>query len=424
MGQLFVMKQFSDLMSKKSFFYLLFFLPVYSFAQDKNLDYYISNAVTNSPLLNDYRNQLLSNSIDSQILIASRNVQINGNGNSFYAPIRNGYGYDAAITNGGQLQALLTATKNILPKKFANLGFKDLQLTGDSIRNASKISEQDLKKTIINQYITTYGDQLQMNFNTELLNLLNREEIILKKLTQKNVYKQVDYLSFLVTYQQQELTRSQLKAQYKNDYATLNYLAGIVDTVATALAPPELNVVRNIYTDSSAFFLKYKIDSLRLINNKALIDLGYRPHINLYADAGVQTTFMDPAYRNFGTSFGINFVIPIYDGGQKKLQYSKIDIAERTRIKNREFFQNQYYQQVAQLQQQLSAIENLLAPINKQIKYIETLIQVNGKLLETGDIKMTDYILALNNYITSKNLVVQNMVARLQIINQLNYWNK
>ncbi len=412
-------------MNRKRFlFFLIFFIPVYIFAQDKNLDYYISNAVTNSPLLNDYRNQLLSNSIDSQILIASRNVQILGNGNTYYAPVRNGYGYDAAITNGGQLQALITATKNILPKKYVNFQFKDLQLTGDSIRNASKISEQDIKKTIINQYITTYGDQLQMDFNRQLLNLLTREEIILKKLTQKNVYKQVDYLSFLVTYQQQDLIRNLLQVQYKNDYATLNYLAGIVDTVPTALAPPELNVVRIFYTDSSAFFLKYKIDSLRLINNKALIGLGYRPHINLYADAGVQSSFAEPLYRNFGNSFGINFVIPIYDGGQKKLQYSKIAIAERTRLKNKGFFQNQYYQQIAQLQQQLSAIENLIIPIDKQIKYIETLIDVNGKLLETGDIKMTDYILALNNYITAKNLIVQNMISRLQIINQLNYWHK
>ena len=412
-------------MNRKRFlFFLIFFIPVYLFAQNKNLDYYISNAVTNSPLLNDQRNQLLSNSIDSQILIASRNVQIIGNGNTYYAPVRNGYGYDAAITNGGQLQALITATKNILPKKYVNFQFKDLQLTGDSIRNASKISEQDIKKTIINQYITTYGDQLQMDFNRQLLNLLTREEIILKKLTQKNVYKQVDYLSFLVTYQQQDLIRNLLQVQYKNDYATLNYLAGIVDTVPTPLASPEINVVRIFYTDSSAFFLKYKIDSLRLINNKALIDLGYRPHINLYADAGVQSSFAEPLYRNFGNSFGINFVIPIYDGGQKKLQYSKIAIAERTRLKNKGFFQNQYYQQIAQLQQQLSAIENLIIPIDKQIKYIETLIDVNGKLLETGDIKMTDYILALNNYITAKNLVVQNMISRLQIINQLNYWHK
>ena len=412
-------------MIKKCFLFVpVFLIWVYSFAQNKNLDYYISNAVINSPLLNDFRNQLLSNSIDSQILIASRNIQINGNGNSFYAPVRNGYGYDAAITNGGQLQALVTASKNILPRKFINLGFKQLQLTGDSIRNASKISEQDLKKTIINQYITTYGDQLQMGFYSQLLNLLIREESVLKRLAQKNVYKQVDYLSFLVTYQQQDLVQNQLQAQYKNDYATLNYLAGIIDTIPTTLEPPELNVIRAFYTESSAYFLKYNIDSLRLLNNKALIGLGYKPHINLFTDAGIQSTFANPVYKNLGYSFGINFVVPIYDGGQRKLQYSKIDIAERTRARNKEFFQTQYYQQVAQLQQQLNAIENLLVPINKQIKYIETLIDANGKLLETGDIKMTDYVLALNNYITAKNLVVQNMVARLQIINQLNYWHK
>lgn len=413
-------------MNKKQFlFFLILLLPVYSFSQNKNLDYYISNAITNSPLLNDYRNQLLSNSIDSQILRASNGVQINGNGNSYYAPVRNGYGYDVAITNGAQLQALMTATKNLLPKKYLNLQFRDLQITGDSIRIASKISEQDLKKTIINQYITTYGDQLQIDFNNQLHDLLTREEIILKRLTQRNVYRQVDYLSFLVTYQQQNLTQQQLEVQYKNDYATLNYLAGIFDTSGSKLAPPDLPVAINYITDTSAFFLKYKLDSLKLVNNKALIDLGYRPRINLYADGGLQASLQtDPVYKNFGNSFGINFIIPIYDGGQKKMQYSKIAIAERTRSRNRDFFQNQYYQQIAQLQQQLYAIENLLGTINKQIKYIETLIDVNGKLLETGDIKMTDYVLALNNYITAKNLVVQNMISRYQVINQLNYWNK
>jgi len=411
-------------MNKKYFFLFLLFSPLLLIAQDKTLEYYLTSAITNSPILNDYRNQVLSNSIDSQILIATRNVQISGNGNTFYAPVRNGYGYDAAITNGGQLQALLTASKNILSKKYVNFQFKNLQLISDSIKTASKISEKDIKKTVIFQYITTYGDQLQLNFNNQLINLLRKEEIVLKKLTQKNVYKQADYLSFLVTYQQQSLTRNQLQLQYQNDYATLNYLAGIIDTVTTTLAPPEIDVVKNFLTDSSAFFLKYKIDSLRLVNNKYLIDLGYRPHINLYADAGVQSTFADPVYKNFGTSFGINFAIPIYDGGQKKLQYSKLAIAERTRLKNKEFFQNQYYQQIALLQQQLTAIESLLGPINTQIKYIETLINVNNKLLQTGDIKMTDYILALNNYITAKNLVAQNMIARLQIINQLNYWNK
>lgn len=95
---------------------------------------------------------------------------------------------------------------------------------------------------------------------------------------------------------------------------------------------------------------------------------------------------------------------------------------EQTREKERDYFGQQLDQQIAQLQQQLRELENLKGPIDKQIEYLKTLIGVNGKLLETGDIRITDYILALNNYITSQNLVVQNLVARYEVINQLNYW--
>ncbi len=393
-------------------------------AQTKDLSYFINQSINNSPQLLEYRNLLLSNSIDSQLIVAANRYQVTGNGNTYYAPIIKGYGYDAAITNGQQFSALIAVNKQIYNKRNLSLQFNSLQLQRDSLNVSSKITTQDIKKTIITQYITTYGDQLQMAFNDEIIALLTNEDSILKTLTQKNVYKQVDYLSFLVTLQQQQLTRSQLLVQYKNDYATLNYLTGLVDTTTTALAEPQLEAVKNYITDSSAFLLKFKVDSLRLINEKALVDLGYRPKVSLFADAGYQTTFDIAPYKNFGTSVGINFSIPIYDGHQKQLQYTKINIGERTRQRQKEFFTIQYTQQVQQLEQQLSALDGLNEPINKQIEYLKTLIEVNGRLLETGDIKITDYVLALNNYITSLNLVVQNMIARFQIINQLNYWNQ
>lgn len=411
-------------MGKTLHILLIFLFPAFSFCQQKDLDYFLNNAVTNSPLLNEYRNNILAAGIDSALIVAANKYQVSGNGNALYAPVIHGFGYDKVITNGQQLSALVALNKQIYNKRNLNLGFANIQLQKDSMTNASKISEQDLKRAIIAQYITTFGDQLQLDFNNELINLLTREEVVLKKLTRNNVYKQVDYLSFLVTLQQQDLTRQQLQVQYKNDYGQLNYLAGLFDTTIFPLDTPRLNVIKKFYQDSSVFFLKYKLDSLRLINNRSLIDLGYRPKVGVFADAGYLSSFDMTPYKNFGTSFGINFTIPIYDGKQKKLQYTKLAIQERTRLKNKEFFQNQYYQQTAQLQQQLTAIENLVEPISRQIKYIETLIEANGKLLETGDIKMTDYVLTLNNYITAKNLVVQNLVSRYQVINQLNYWNK
>jgi len=402
---------------------LIFFVPLFSIAQNKDLNYFISRSISNDPKFTEFRNQILANKIDSQLIVAGNKIQVAGSGNAYYAPIINGWGYDEAITNGQQLSALVALNKQIYNKRNLSLQFKSLQLQNDSLANSSAIYQQDLKKTIISQYILTYGDQLQLNFNDEVISLLTKEEGILKTLTEKNVYKQADYLSFLVTLQQQQLTRNQLMVQYKNNYATLNYLAGIIDTVTEALAAPDLQVKVNLNATSSPFFLNYKIDSLRLQNERLLAKIQYRPKVNLFADAGYQSTFILTPYKNFGYNIGINLTVPIYDGHQKRLQFTKLDIEERTRQKQHEFFYNQYQQQIQELEQQLNDIESLAGPINKQITYLETLINVNGKLLETGDIRITDYILALNNYITAKNLVVQNQMARYQVIQQLNYWN-
>ena len=411
-------------MNKNQFLFPALLLgPIFLFSQNKDLSFFINNSVNNSPQLYEYRNLLLANSIDSLLIVAANRYQVTGSGNAYYAPVFNGYGYDVAITNGQQLSALVALNKQVYNKRNLSLQFQNLQLQRDSLHISSAITIQDIKKSIITQYITTYGDQLEVDFNDEVITLLSTEESILKKLTQKNVYKQADYLSFIVTLQQQQLTRSQLFVQYKNDYATLSYLAGIIDTAIAPLAPPDIPAVKDFIYDSSAFFFKYKIDSLRLVNQRSVINAGYRPRINLFADAGYQTTFTIAPYKNIGTNVGINVAIPIYDGNQKKLQYTKLAIQERTRLRQKDFFTTQLTQQLQQLQQQLTALESLAGPINKQIKYLETLIDVNGKLLATGDIKITDYVLALNNYITSRNLVVQNMIARYQVMNQLNYWN-
>ena len=397
--------------------------PLFSISQNKDLNYFIDNSVNNNPIITQFQNLILANDLDSQLIVAGNKLQITGNGNAYYAPVLNGYGYDEAITNGQQLSALAAITKQINNKRNLGLQFKGLQLQKDSLNILSAISQQDIKKAIVNQYIITYGDQLQLDFNDEVINLLTNEEAILKKLAQQNVYKQADYLSFQVTLQQQQLTRNQLLVQYKNNYATLNYLAGIIDTTIATLNPPDILLAKNFDKDHSPFFLNYEIDSLRILNQRSIIDVGYRPKINLFADAGYQSSFILTPYKNFGYNVGINLSIPIYDGHQKQLQYSKLNIAERTREKQKEFFSNQFQQQIQKLQQQLNDLENLSGPINQQINYLQTLIEVNGKLLETGDIKITDYVLALNNYITSKNLIVQNKVARYLVIYQLNYWS-
>jgi outer membrane protein TolC len=395
-----------------------------SLAQTYSLDHYLELAKSNSPLLKDLHNQIASNEIDSLRLKAGYKPQVNLNSGGLYAPIVNGYGYSEAITNNHTLNGLLGVNQSLASKNNINAQLLAITLQSLSLTNASKISEQDLKKAVTTQYITAYGDLQQYKFTQQVVQLLTSEEDILKRLTRSNVYHQSDYLTFLVTLKQQELALTQARLLYKNDYATLNYLAGVADTTIRDLDEPLLKKLTPPDASTSIYFQQYKLDSLKIINSKQLIDYSYKPKLNVFADGGYNSDFMGQAYKNFGVSAGFGFVLPIYDGGQRKMQYKKLSLQEETRENYKAFFDVQYHQQIAQYNQQIGENETLIAQIKDQTKYTESLIKVDTQLLQTGDLKIADLILAINNYLTIKNLMTQTVISRLQLINQLNYWTK
>jgi outer membrane protein TolC len=392
--------------------------------QGSSLDFYLGQALQNSPLLKDYRNQVLAGRVDSALVKASYGPQVVGNSTNIYAPAIKGYGYDQAISNGGNFTTVVAVTKTLVGQSHLDAEYETIRLQNQGITNTSKISEQDLKKSVTAQYITAYGDLQQLRFNRDIYSLLQREEQVLKDLTEKNIYRQTDYLTFVVTLKQEGLLLRQLDIQYRNDHGTLNYLCGINDTSATLLDDPDIRLQSLPDIGNSVFFRQFGLDSLKLRNDRSLINFNYRPKASLYADGGWSSSLQYEPYKNFGVSFGFMVTMPIYDGHQRKMQYSKLDIAERTRTGYKDFFTRQYNQQVAQLTQQLKATEALIGQIDEQVRYSQTLIEVNEKLLGTGDAKIADYVIALTNYLNAKNLLTQNNITRLQIINQINYWNR
>ena len=254
--------------------------------------------------------------------------------------------------------------------------------------------------------------------------MLDKQEMILKKLTEKNVYKQADYLSFYVILQQNSFKLKQQFNQYRNDYATLNYLAGTRDTSQVPLDSPAIQLETLPDINGSAFFKKYYLDSLTLVNNRASLDINYRPKLNVFADAGYNSSLAYQPYKNIGTSFGLSLVIPIYDGQQKKLQYRKIETLESTRKANQQFFTNQQQQQLYQLRQQLQSSKELVNDIKLQLKYIQTLITVNEELLQTGEVRIYDYLISLSNYFNATSMINDNTLNQWLLINQINYWNR
>jgi outer membrane protein TolC len=393
------------------------------FSQRRTPDYYIQAARQNSPVIKDFQAQILSLQIDSQLLKASLGFQVNGLSVNSYAPVISGWGYDEAITNIANVSGLIQASRNFLNRGNVAAQYRTISLQRRALLDTILLSQQDLVRTITDQYITAYGDLLALDFNRDVYELMKREEEALKKLTQASVYKQTDYLTFYVTMQQQELTYLQAQIQYNNDFLTLNYLAGLVDTTIQRVEKPTFSDSMNTDFYQSVFYNRFVTDSLRLVNERELIDYEYKPKIGAYADGGYNSSLQYLPYKNFGFSVGLSLTIPIYDGRQKQMKQARIDIQERTRQNNREFYVNQYRMQLEQLRQQILAIDLFVDRINKQIEYSRTLITANGKLLQTGDITMKDYVLAINNYLNAQNLLAQNNISRLKILNQIKYWN-
>lgn len=403
------------------FFFILILIGSKSFSQEKDLLYFIDKARTNSPLLADYQNQIKVSTLDSLLNRASYKTQVAANLNASYAPVINGYGYDTALSNGQMVSALVGFNQRILGKGQISSQAESFKLIKDALIINKKVAAKDLDKSIISQYITAFGTEKQMVFNDKITTLLKEEETILKKLTKNSIYKQTDYLIFNATIKQQELTALQLKQQYQNDLALLNYLTGERDTTLIKLKAPDLTI-KTDKEQGSIFLKQFETDNLKIKNADKLIDNNYKPSLSLLGDAGYNSSFIYQGYKNFGFSVGVGVSIPIYDGNQRNLQHQKNSMALATNESYTRNFKRQYEQQLFLLNQKFNQSIETNKMLQSQLSIAEALIEANKKLLLSGDAQITEYIIALSNLISIQNAIAQNSVNNLQTINEINYW--
>lgn len=392
-------------------------------ANTQNLDYYINKSLNNSPLLKDYQNQIEASGMDSLMIIASQKPQINANATALYAPSFTDviHGYDAAITNGGTYSTTISAQQYIFNKKSLSSKYENIHIQQRSLINTRKVSTNDLKRVVTNQYLAVYADYSDITFNKSFLKLLNDERDILKSLVQQGIYKQTDFLSLLIETQTQEILVNQLSAQLTKDIHGLNQICGINDTANSQFSFP--SIANNEQTDHSSnpLFQQFKIDSLKIVNQRSTIDVGYKPKISLIADVGFLSSTISNVYQHYGFSAGVNFTIPLYDGHQRKINYQRLAISENTRSNYESYFKNQYSQQVSQLQNDISFSKMMIEQQRNLLKSSEELITMAKVQLNHGNLLITDFLSAAKNYITINRNLNQSQIKVLQLINELNY---
>jgi outer membrane protein TolC len=162
-------------MFKRTNISLIFLVLFAGFSHSQSLNDFLAIGLKNSPLLKDYSNQIRSGNVDSALVSATYKPQVNLTSQMMIAPSGDFFGYDPAITNGGNFSGLVSANQSLFNNKIRLEQFKTIQLSNQSIQVSKKLSETELKKIITNQYLTTYANLSQIKFNESVLKLLEGE---------------------------------------------------------------------------------------------------------------------------------------------------------------------------------------------------------------------------------------------------------
>lgn len=385
------------------------------------LEEFLAAAYQHSPLLGDWRGQVLQNQLDSLRRAAQNRPYVAGNAVAVYAPVSRRFGYDEAVSNGGNYGTVASISQPLLNGNVLRNDYRLLENQGQTLRNNGRLSALDLRRSLTDQFLTAYAAEQQWAFSREILAQLRRQDVLLRRLVNGGLYKQTQYLSYYLSVRTQEVTVQQNRLAYRRELGTLRYLCGVRDTALRPLQTPVPPTHAPLAGLHSITQRQYTLDSLRLRLQHRAIALSYRPRVQAVADIGLQSASLLAIQRRFGISGGLQLSVPIFDGHQRQLASSRLEVAEQIRHGYRSFLSAQRQQLYDQLQNQLQATTELLGLLREQLRVAEALVAAGHQQLATGDISILDYLQLLGSTRNFGFSLTQTETDRLRVLYQLDY---
>src|ERR1700690_1434675 len=115
-------------------------LALVAYNQARNLEFYQNQGIKNSPLLNDYRNQISSAVTDSLLIRAAKKPLIDAKSQLLYSPAYHNFGYDEVVTDGGNYTAVVGVSQNFFNRKELANKYNAAGLQKQLVSNSSMIS--------------------------------------------------------------------------------------------------------------------------------------------------------------------------------------------------------------------------------------------------------------------------------------------
>jgi len=424
-------------MSKLSILIVLVLSPYFLHAQNKNVTYFINEALKNNPSLIENTNLRQFYQIQNDIITAqNKKPQINFTADYLFAPFffnygkvisittnpsPKAYGYNIGITNGGLYAAQVNMAIPLFNKALVKPLYEQNKIQGDISENSRKQIEQDLKKAIIDQYIITYQFLQQTTYLQKIIDQLERGKPYITALIKQGLLQQNDYLLLDI---QQTTSRNdllQLQFAYNNGIGLLKNMSAISDSTIFNLEEPVINMqpvpAEYYYAE------KFRLDSLNLIAQQNVFNIKYKTQVSALASSGINAIDITNLSRNVGLSAGLHVAIPIYDGKQKQSneRQNAVLLANLQAYRNNAALLQQ--NNIRNVKQQIIQWQQTIELLGQQIKKQELLLDMIKDKVIKGNVTVMEYINAVQNYIVSQKDRALAYTNLLLYTNQYNYFN-
>lgn len=417
-------------------FITLFSIKTQILLAQNDLNFYLKKAYENSPALKEIKNLESVAKLQNELNYSQNSAfqtylsadylfapYFNNNGKIISAnPDPKAIGYDAGITNGGLYSALVNVEKSIFNGGLTSSLKRQIDIQQEQNKFNYDIEQRSLQRMITEQYLNAYRSLMNFHLTEEVVKNIEAQLKLTGELVEKGYAKSQNYLLLKIELQSQQISLKENFQTYKNDLLQLNSLCGIKDTQTVFIDSVQIQMDNG--KNKFNFLEKYKLDSLAAANQQQLFETKYQPQVKLFFNTGLNAVDIEGIQRKFGFSAGINFQLPVFDGGQKSITRQQNEIAINTINNYKHFAAVNIENQKQILISNIKIIEDNLKNLSDQLKNYNDLIALSNKQLRTGDISMIDYLTILRNFIELRKAKIEKEISLQREINNYNYWNE
>ena len=278
-----------------------------------------------------------------------------------------------------------------------------------------------MEQLVSRQYILCELSKQQSEISKSLLEKLNDQVSIMKRLVENAIYKQTDLMLLKIETENFKIEYEKYLSEYRKNLYDLNLICGIPDTNLVEIKQVKLTIKPDTLK-YSRFLKKFTLDSMDVMAQFDMFKQKYRPQLNIFANAGMNATYL-PAFNRFGFATGINFTWNIFDGHQKKIEQNKSFVKIQNIEFEKSYFVNRYNTNKEKFITQIKTIEKQINIVKNQLDEYEELMKLYKIELSQAQISIMDLKNLIRDISAKKQEYLRLQMTKQILISLYNYWN-